>query len=353
MSKLDRHKLFGTGTMTPTENLRYLLTQAASGAITARELSELVHFTRALAGSYLNTHRRSILSICAFHGITERDLATDCVGELFTTDEKNRFTQIQKFQRTLEEHRTTHTDFDIFLAYKALVIKIVSAQLARSYAQIDPAGAKILRNIKDAVKQTATLQLQESLGGYQIAIAHGDALDHLEAFPADLLEKELASESVNRKKIPEVLNILSKILSRQRQYRRSILLIDLVQIIKSLYGQPPASEETTSVDLRSLEDEELYQLRQRVMKAVNEKILSTYFLKQKITREETEKLSRVLHSIIVDWFESGISENSLFERTHTHLGITEAEYHDVWQKRVEYLTRVARDTIKNYFSENL
>lgn len=272
---------------------------------------------------------------------------------MFTTDEANRFTQIQKFQRALEERGTNHTDFDIFLAYKALVIKIVSTQLARSYAQIDPAGAKILRNIKDALKQTNTLRLRETRGGYQVTITHGDALEHFEAFPPILLEKELASESVNTKEIPEVVSILSKILSRQHQYRRSIPLIDLVQIIKSLYGQVPTREETTSVDLRLLEDEEFHHLRQRVLQAVNEKILSTYFLKQKITREEAEKLSQVLHAIILDWFESGIHENSLFEQTRAHLGITEAEYHAVWRKRVEYLTRIARDTIKNYFSENL
>lgn len=91
---------------------------------------------------------------------------------MFTTDEANRFTQIQKFQRALEERGTNHTDFDIFLAYKALVIKIVSTQLARSYAQIDPAGAKILRNIKDALKQTNTLRLRETRGGYQVTITH-------------------------------------------------------------------------------------------------------------------------------------------------------------------------------------
>jgi hypothetical protein len=346
-------KLFGTGTMTSTLNLRYLLTQAATGAITARELSELVHCTRALAESYLNAHRRSILSICAFHGITERDLATDCIGEVFTTDDANRFTQIQKFQRTLEERGTTQTDFEVFLAYKALVIKIVSAQLARSYAQIDPAGAKILRNIKDAIKHTTTLQLRESMGGYLISVSQRDALDHLEAFPLSLLEHQLASTGSTHKEIPELLKTLSTILHRQHQYRRSIPLIDLVQIMKSLYGQPPPSEETTGVDLRSLENEELHPLRQRVMQAVNEKILSTYFLKQKITREEAEKLSRVLHSIIVDWFEAGISENSLFEQTRAHLGITAAEYHAVWRKRVEYLVRVARETIKNYLEENL
>jgi predicted transcriptional regulator len=191
------------------------------------------------------------------------------------------------------------------------------------------------------------------MGGYLISVSHRDALDHLEAFPLSLLEHELTSSGATHKEIPELLQRLSTILNRQHCYRRSVPLIDVVQMVKNLYGQFPEVEETTSIDLQSLEDEELHPLRQRVQHSVNEKILSTYLLKHKITREEAEKLSRAMHSIIVDWFEAGTSENSLFEYARTQFGITKTEYHAVWRTRVEYLARVAREAIKNYLEENL
>jgi hypothetical protein len=339
--------------MTSTDSLRYLLAQAASGTITTRELSELIHITRSLAESYLNNHRRSILRLCTFHGITEADLASDCIGELFETDNANRCIQIQQFLQALEQGGAGYTNFDVFLAYKSLVVKFVSTQLARSFAQIDPAGAKILRNVKDAINHSALLALKESVLGRVVTVVEADTLERCEAFPQNLLENELASRRPVINEIPELLHTLASIFMQQHQYRRSVLLVDFVQMIKKLYARFTEPEETTSIDLRSLEAEDLNLLQRQVLFAVNEKIISTYLFKQKITRKEAEKLMRVLYSIIVDWFEEGISENSLYEYTRAEFGVSEAQYNALWRARVEYLTRIARKTIKEYFSENV
>lgn len=341
--------------MTSTPALKQLVADAASGTIVTTKLAELIRISRSVAEAYLQHQRTSIAHICSFHGITVNDLATDCIAELFARDEQGRFTQIQKFLQSLDGPLESTSELDMFLAFKGLIKKLVNAQLARSYAQIDPAGAKIHRNIKDYLRNAKTLCLREDFRGYTLVPAERDPLDELDAFPMDELERELSVVSSATADIPQMLQSLAQLLTQQSAYRRSVPLIDLVQVFKNIFRRDSVDEkrDVSEIDLTHLNDSDLIPLRRRVLETVNEKIVTSYLLKRKINREEAQILSRAMDSIITDWFEEGQSTNSYIEQVRSFRAMTEVEYNTFWRKRIEYLARVARETVKNYFDENL
>lgn len=341
--------------MTPAAELKSLLVNASSGTIDVKQLARLILISRSMAEAFLNHRRSSIVHLCSFHGITVGDLAMDCLAELFARDEGNQFTQIRNFLAALKNPLESVPELDVFLAYKAFLTKIIAAQLARVYAEIDPAGAKIRRNIKDALKHSEGFALKEDFRGYVLAPAVGDPLDHLEDFPLSELEGELTSRASISSEIPDLLKALCAILMQQDRHRRSVPLIDLVQVVKSIFSRfsPFEEREETEIDLSELNAADLFPLRRQVLHGVNEKIISTYLLKRKVNREEALALSRVMHSIITEWFEEGERKNSFYDYVRRFQPVTEEEYNAVWRQRIEYLARVGREIIKSHFDENL
>jgi hypothetical protein len=332
--------------------LKTLLLKAAAGTISLGELRELVYITRSIAEAYLHHQRNTIHYICTFHGITATDLANDCISDLFEQNSEAAFPRIRHFQEKLTEEGSDLSDFEVFCAFKLFILKVVSAQLARTYAEIDPTGARIHRNLKIALKQCNNLTLIEDHRGYVVTVTNAEPLEYLAEFPLEQLERELAIH-VSSSDIPTLLSALARVFIDQEEYRRSVPLIDLVQVVRNLFGRYAHDSEVTTIRLEALEESDLLRLRQEVMHAINEKIVSTYLLRKKITREEALLLSRVMHSIILEWFEKGQHLNSYYEHFRTHFGITESDYNTLWRNRVEYLSRIAREAIETYFSNNL
>ncbi|MBI4429349.1 MAG: hypothetical protein HY562_09555 [Ignavibacteriales bacterium] len=245
---------------------------------------------------------------------------------------------------------------DLFLAFKAFVGEVAKAQLARIYSECDPEGAKILRNVKDALKRSRTLVLVDELQGLSIRTANRESLLHRRQFPSDQLERELFYQLRHPTNIPTLLRSLEKILSGQSSYRRSIPLIDVVQILKKYFvhfSDYSADEPISSDALRSLSEGDLQLLCGESLKAVQQKIVTTYLLTGKVTREEAVGLSEALGAILKDWIEHKEVHDSFAKRAIQALGISLEQYEDRWRTKVEYLAKIARERLAVGIQENL
>ncbi len=149
-------------------NIKHLLCKVINLTLTENELCQLVQKTRNIVEAHLLHIRSSITRLCLTHGLTITDLAYDCIAEAFVKDENNQFICLHNFVESLREEINTLPDNEVFLAYKSFIIKIANTQLARLYAQIDPAGAKIHRNLRDCLKHSAKLKLINDYRGYMI-----------------------------------------------------------------------------------------------------------------------------------------------------------------------------------------
>ncbi len=138
--------------MLPPQGLRNLLTEAAHGVIREHELARLIQICRAISETYIRTYRSSLLSVLSFHGITQSDLAIDSVAEMFARNERGEYFHFGDFLSSFGNNLGNIDDVGLYNAFRAFTWKIANAQVSRSYAQHDPAGARISRNIRDAVR---------------------------------------------------------------------------------------------------------------------------------------------------------------------------------------------------------
>jgi hypothetical protein len=315
------------------------------GTISRSQLSELVQLSRAIAESHLSYLRPSITRLCLNQGLTITDLAYDCIAEAFARSNNNSFPLIEKFVSHLTGKLADLPELELFLAFKGFLTRLADAQLARLYAQADPAGAKIHRNIRDCVKASSIFILERDFRGLILRPRAQDSLDHLDSFPMESLEREFLSRASGERSTPGLLEILYQVLIEQSQYRRSIPLVDAVQLLKRVYGYE--SELLASTDTlpscEGLNEFEIEQIRSQVEFALKERILLTYFARGKVDRKEAEAMFCAFHDMLSDWCCSGDPEASVCEYLRRHLSISEEAYETSFRAKMEYLLKIARE----------
>lgn len=335
--------------------LKRLLESAIAGTITHRDLSELIYLCRSIAESYLIHHRSSFLYICAANGLSVSDIALDCIAEIFARNETDQFYTLQNFEASLHANLEQIEEKGLFLAFNSFVITLAKARLARILSQADPFGAKIHRNIKDYVKRSKTILLIEDFRGYVLQPREEDSLDQLPAFPPAQLECELVKRVGTSTSTPEMIDALADIFISHEEYRRSVPLIDLVQIFKRLFTRfdEAALQHEATQDLQNLSEGDLTFIKAETLSAVNEKIISTYYRKGKISKPEAQLLSETMESVITNWFDDKQIENSFYSHIARIQPIPKEEYEQRWRKKVEYLARIARETIMNCLTDTI
>ncbi|MBI4810958.1 MAG: hypothetical protein HY800_05875 [Ignavibacteriales bacterium] len=325
------------------KNLKNHLVRLLENNITHAELTELVHLSRVIIQSYLGYVRTSITHLCLHQGITVTDLAYDCIAEAFAKDEKNKFHQLENFVHSLNNDLRTTPDIEIFLAFKSFLTRISDAQLARLYAQTDPAGAKIHRNIRDCIKQSSLLTLEKDYRGLVLK-PKDKADDHLEEFPREELEQELMSRIDHQCTTPEFLELLYDVLVNQSKYRQSMPVVEVVQILRKAYHA--GCEETDNYQIFSdegLTEFDVKNIRLQVGMALKEKILLTYFARGKLDRKEAEALFNAFKNILDDWCCGEESQASLLDYLKQYLLIDEETYEAALRPKMEYLLKIARE----------
>jgi hypothetical protein len=319
------------------EHLQYVMI----GSVSQKEMTSLVHCSRSIIQAHFGTHRHSIVQLSLQHGLTQVDLAYDCIAEAFARTSDGSYTQIKNFVESLRSPIDQLPAAEVFMAFRRYLACVADAQLARLYAQADPVGARIHRNIREQLKSSDTLKVERDFPGLVLRPAHEDSLDHLDPLPLSKIEDALLGTS--NESIPRFLQCLSKLLLGQIEYRRSVPLFDIVGVLKrSLGGEYEYSiAEHGSPELDGLADGEIETIRTQVEVTLKEKILLTYFARGKIDRRQAEAMASAFHDLLWDWC-FGDEHKGLYDYLRLYFPITEDEYENTMRTKMEYLLKLAR-----------
>ncbi len=336
-------------------NLKILLGELVRGTISHGNLTKIVHLCRSIAESYLSHYRSALVHICRLNGLTLVDLAMDCIAEVFARDGNERFYQVEKFVASLYTSLEDTAEDRLFLAFKSFVLRVTTTQLAKIYSLADPDGARIHRNIKDGIKKSRHLTLSDDFRGCVLELSHHDNLDHLPPYPLDQLERELLAVTNRSSDTPHLLDELARILIEQEEYRRSVRLMDVVQLFRRFYAQfrdfEAFQQEVVEPEVLSELDAEIIQ--RQVQHTVQQRIISTYLLPGKVQKKEAVALSEIMCRIIADWCQGNGTPHSLYQYVKQYLPVTELEYEATWRNKVEYLTRIAREKLLACVTKNI
>jgi hypothetical protein len=325
-------------------NLKPYLLKTLDGSISETELTEFVQLSRAIVQAHLEHMRSCMLNLCLHQGLTMTDLTYDCIADAFARDENNRLPQLENFVKSLRDNLDDLPEMEIFLAFKGFITRVADAQLARLYAQGDPAGAHIHRNIRDCARHSGIFNVERDFRGLVLRPVRVESVDELDPIPIDELEREFLSRALVRRRTVELLKTLCEILTEQSDYRRSLPLIDTVQLFKKVYRYEPGTPvEAERISLDSLTEFEVERLRSQVELALKEKILLTYFARGKVDRREAEAMFNAFHDMLGDWCSSGYSESSVQNYFVNHYPVDEDTYERSYRAKMEYLLKIARE----------
>ena len=87
----------------------------------------------------------------------QKTLALDCIADTFQRDENGHFTTLITYFESLNWRQLS--DADLTIALRRLIFSKVNEGLFRSYRAEDPNLARIIRNIKEAVKRNDSFSL--------------------------------------------------------------------------------------------------------------------------------------------------------------------------------------------------
>ncbi len=163
-------------TVVKSGTLPQLVNKICYGTYKEPELTEFVNLVQKISLSYLKYQE-----VIGKHIRWERnknmgeldDLALDCVAGLFMRNENGEFIQFRKYFLGGPADIDSLDDAEILVLMRRLVIKKTKQELSRIFKERDPEGAKIVRNIKVAIKSSEEFSSFREMGREYIYTTNG------------------------------------------------------------------------------------------------------------------------------------------------------------------------------------
>ena len=131
------------------------------------ELIEFIDISQKIAISYLKYLEINGRNIRPKQpeGINElQDIAIDCIAGLFKRNDDGEFVQLKRYFGEKINSDKKPVEMKIFSMLRCLIVKKTKQELSRIFKERDPESAKIIRNIRVAVKNGMTFNTFREMG---------------------------------------------------------------------------------------------------------------------------------------------------------------------------------------------
>ncbi|MFH0989091.1 MAG: hypothetical protein V1799_03645 [bacterium] len=340
--------------MSSTKNIlpdiRTCLEAILSSSYNEQRLNELVKLCHGLAISFLKSKRASGRLTKNLLGIDLTDLGYDCIADLFQRDQYGNLVQLKIYFEGFPV--SSMSNEELIAQLRRLVFSKVNINLFRLYNEIDPTLGRILRNIKIALQTLNNFTEFERFGESYIAPSCCDPLLNLPEYPIELLEVDMRATGDETNIIPSLLSTLSRIIREQNTYSRSLPIIMVAKVFRSVFGSPAISDIQRPEVEETLMEEDIRLLIREACKHVREKMAIKYVGKRKVCTEVYESyftvIERRLHAVLIFQNGEGFSYQRELQR---HIeGLTKEEYSRKHKNILEYLGRCVEERLRNIFS---
>jgi len=200
----------------------------------AMVLSEFVNICHKIAQAIVRMKISSQAFDPGRFGLTAEDFAYDSIADLFAQDQKGRFGSLVTYFGKSESFQNLNND-ETLGSLRRLIGYAVNQRIVMCYRENDPSLARLIRNIKIALKSHATAAIQES-NGDKVIVPKGNVLLN-ENFPEmapELLEIDLRRVMTGRTSLNGVLTAMIEVLREQNDYRKTYSVVGVALLIRSI-----------------------------------------------------------------------------------------------------------------------
>lgn len=316
-------------------NLLAVLNRKAS----ENEYNSLVAVAHALAFSFLRSKASAGKLNVPLIGLNVRDIAYDCIADLFQRDDSGACVQLMVYFEGLPLDELS--DQALLSHMRRLVFSRVNQGLFLLYQEADPSLGKILRNIKLCIRALGNFDEVERFGESYIAPSSCDTLLHLCEPDMEVIRKELRMQLRGNERIPDLLARLSRYLRGQEEHSRLVPLVSIAQVFRSLFEEAPAE----SIQAEYVEQDVLVREAKETVKRIcleeYQKSYAKYVGKKKVTPELFDSYFKVIEQKL---FEVVVNRDgnsfSLFEGIKSYFpNLSREEYRRRHKNILEYLAR--------------
>ena len=322
-------------------DLRIWIEAAVGNTLTVQQVNGLVGLCHAMAAVALRGKIAPAMLDSGVHGTNYRDLAYDCIAELFQQGEDGSLLQIRAYFQGID--REGVSDQELLAHLRRIVFTKVNHGVVRFYSEADPDLGKILRNVRLSVQALRNYSLVERFGDTYLLPAFSPSLEHRPPFTREELEGALRRDAGPDDHVPAMLAHLSRFLRAQHERSRLVSLTTVALAIKAAYFTPERADPGGAAAEDPFTVPEILMLVQTACREVLGRMAPEYVDSGKVEREMYRKYFEVIEKNVALRFTGEESDgHSLFAGLQSLIpSLSEAEYRAMHRARLEYLAWLA------------
>ncbi len=353
------------------------------------DLTDFVNISQKIAISYLKYLEvigRNIRPKKS-EGVNElEDVAIDCIAGLFMRNENGEFVQLQRYFSSKIEADSEFSEIEAASMLRRLIVKKTKQELSRIFRERDPEGAKIIRNIKVAIRSSDELVSFKEMGREFVYLVddtteadfpEDESLDGGDVSVAMNVQSKISLKAERLKNpIPEkilfqnflhkynpsdsVAAMMKKMLTIVGEFPdyQNFLAIDVIAtIIRDVTFQHVRERLSNTVDnhspINDLQTKEIDQVNTVIIEIIQQKISKQYLRKEKISSEKAEIYSKAIVDFVHEMTQ-GKETDSNFKYLKRYIpNLTQQQYRENERSIFEYLVKITKKSLRKRLKELL
>ena len=349
----------------------------------------LLHTTqRILDGSYDRCDLKTFIARCAYHSegfLRNRisrgklyfdpllspdrdvtDLAIDCIAGLFSRDTENQFYLLNRYFDPLWEEISSHPELlDIHL--RRLIVSTTHQELIAHFAQSDPHGWRIYRNLNLVPKRLSEIKSHDELSeSYFYYTEPGETIVFPEnlcpecpTMKDDALYSEIARRMSGASYITGVIREFLRDLRQQDDVQQFVSKLRLFRAIRNYDSVTlvPISSDMSIADLSTISPEstlfpEIKDLLEQIKPILLDNIQETYTNRAKICEQTSQAYFEILKGYFTDFLQDGKPRKLPDYFRGTHLIHDSDQAYRRHRGRIEYLIKITKQDLRQSYAKH-
>jgi len=356
---------------------------------TPGDLTEFVNISQKIAISYLKYLEvigRNIRPKKSEGNNELEDVAIDCIAGLFMRNDRGEFTQLQRYFGPRIEPGTSLDEIEASSMLRRLIVKKTKQELSRIFRERDPEGAKIIRNIKVAIRSSNELRSFREMGREFIYIdkpSNNNCYEKLAdknnnnggdnnqsndnsivdsdrlkvGIPEKLLYQQFLEKYDPSDSVAAMMKKMIEIVTSYPEYQHHLALDIIATIIRDVTFQHVREKLSNNIDVNSpmsdLQAKEIEQVNQGIITIIHQKINQQYLRKKKVTSEKAAIYCRAIVDFVNE-FTQGKETDSNFKYLKRYIpNLTQKQYREKERSIFEYLVKITKKSLRKRLKELL
>ena len=352
------------------------------------DLTEFVILSQKIAISYLKYLEvigRNIRPKKSEGANDLEDVAIDCIASLFMRNNHGEFTQLQRYFGPKIESNLALNEIEAASMLRRLIVKKTKQELSRIFRERDPEGAKIIRNIKVAIRSSDELQSFKEMGREFIYIDNNsnkfegktgsqatnqykgndreinkpdkESQRFKNPIPEKLLFQHFLEKYDPSDSVAAMMKKMLEIVGSFPEYQNYLAIDIIATIIRDVTFQHVREKLSNNVDNNSplsyLQAKEIEQVNQNIINIIHQKISQQYLKKNKITPEKADVYCRAIVDFVNE-LTQGKETDSNFRYLKRYIPeLTQQQYREKERSIFEYLVKITKKSLRKKLKELL